>query len=90
MAQRRLVLSRPELRQPPGARAEGQLVNRQSGQVHRSTFETAIAADPDWILLTTRNQSRENPRIEPGYLYGNLYSARHGSMWSDGSRRRTE
>ncbi len=51
----------------------GQVQERKGGAFYRSTFEAALASQPDWIFITTWNEWWENTSIEPGQLYGDQY-----------------
>jgi hypothetical protein len=55
----------------PGRR--GLFQDRQNGSVYRSTFEAALASDPDWIFITTWNEWWEHTYIEPSELCGDQY-----------------
>jgi hypothetical protein len=54
-------------------RGGGQVQERLDGEYYRSTWEAAIAADPDWIFITTWNEWWESTQIEPSETYGDLY-----------------
>jgi len=45
---------------------------RHDGQTYRVLWEEAIAADPDWILITTWNEWHEGSEIEPSVEFGDL------------------
>jgi len=49
---------------------------RKDGQMYKMMFRTALAYDPDWILITSFNEWWENTHIEPGqtYRYQYLYA----------------
>jgi hypothetical protein len=52
---------------------EGTLQQRLNGDFYRSTWDAAIASDPDWIFITSWNEWWENTHIESGELYGDQY-----------------
>ncbi len=52
---------------------EGLVQDRENGDFYRSTFEAAIASDPDWIFITTWNEWWEHTHIEPSENFGELY-----------------
>jgi len=52
----------------PGIKAE-----RLAGKTYRVLWEEAIAADPDWILITSWNEWHEGSEIEPSLEYGDQY-----------------
>ncbi len=52
----------------PGINAE-----RMDGSTYRILWKEAIAADPDWVLITSWNEWHEGSEIEPSYEYGNKY-----------------
>jgi len=52
----------------PGLRTE-----RHDGQTYGVLWEEAIAADPDWILLTSWNEWHEGSEIEPSLEDGDKY-----------------
>lgn len=65
---------------------EGLLQERQNGDFYRSTFEAAIASQPDWIFITTWNEWWEHTYIEPSELYGDLYlqiTREYASEWKE-------
>lgn len=49
------------------------LKDRAGGDYYRSTWEAAIASNPDWIFITTWNEYQENTQIEPSQKYGDEY-----------------
>lgn len=55
----------------PGRR--GLFQDRQNGAFYRSTFDAALASDPDWIFITTWNEWWEHTYVEPSELYGDQY-----------------
>ncbi len=52
----------------PGLKAE-----RQGGRTYRVLWEQAIAADPDWVLITSWNEWHEGSEIEPSWEDGDKY-----------------
>ena len=52
----------------PGLNAE-----RQGGQTYRVLWEQAIAADPDWVVITSWNEWHEGSEIEPSWEDGDKY-----------------
>ena len=65
---------------------EGLLQERQNGDFYRSSFEAAIASQPDWIFITTWNEWWEHTYIEPSELYGDLYlqiTREYASEWKE-------
>ena len=52
----------------PGLNAE-----RQDGQTYRVLWEEAIAADPDWVIITSWNEWHEGSEIEPSREDGDTY-----------------
>jgi hypothetical protein len=52
---------------------EHSVVDRADGAYYRATFEAAIAADPDWIMITSWNEFGENTHIAPSVRYGDEY-----------------
>jgi hypothetical protein len=41
------------------------ITNRHGGQTYRILWEEAIAANPDWVLITSWNEWHEGSEIEP-------------------------
>jgi hypothetical protein len=60
---------RPDVRAP----APLHRVDRDNGNFFHSTFETAIASNPDWLILGSFNEWVEGSYIEPSMLYGDRY-----------------
>jgi hypothetical protein len=54
-------------------RTPGLRVERYRGDSYRYQWEEAIAADPDWILITSWNEWHEGSEIEPSEEYGTAY-----------------
>jgi len=52
---------------------QGRFQDRQNGAFYRSTWEAALASDPDWIFITTWNEWPEHTYVEPSQLYGDQY-----------------
>ncbi|MFP4055398.1 MAG: endo-1,3-alpha-glucanase family glycosylhydrolase [Candidatus Brocadiia bacterium] len=52
----------------PGINAE-----RQGGETYRVLWEQAIAADPDWVVITSWNEWHEGSEIEPSWEHGETY-----------------
>lgn len=52
---------------------EGFVRDREEGGYYRSTWNGAIASDPDWIFITTWNEYWENTHMEPSKKYGRQY-----------------
>ncbi len=52
----------------PGLKAE-----RHGGQTYRTLWEAAIAAAPDWVLITSFNEWHEGSEIEPSWEDGDRY-----------------
>lgn len=62
------------------------IVDREDGQFYRTTFDAAIASDPDWIMITTWNEFTEATNIEPSELYGDQYlqiTSEYVSAWKN-------
>jgi hypothetical protein len=47
--------------------------DRHNGETYRVLWEEAIAAHPDWILVTSWNEWHEGSEIEPSVQYGDQY-----------------
>jgi hypothetical protein len=52
---------------------EGLYRDRENGDFYRSTFDAALASDPDWIFISTWNEWWEHTHIEPSENFGELY-----------------
>lgn len=52
----------------PGLNAE-----RLDGVTYRVLWEEAVAADPDWVLITSWNEWHEGSEIEPSFEHGDRY-----------------
>lgn len=67
-------------------RAGGQVQDRQEGDFYRSTWEAALASDPDWVFITSWNEWWETTQIEPSESYGDLYlqlTREYVDRWKD-------
>ena len=62
------------------------VVDRANGALYEARWKAAVAAQPDWMLVTSWNEFWENTHIEPSRLYGRRYSSRTRT-WSDVFRR---
>jgi hypothetical protein len=54
-------------------RTPGLAVNRFDGELYRTQWEQAIAADPHWVLVTSFNEWHEGSEIEPSVEFGTKY-----------------
>jgi len=54
-------------------RKPGLQTERHDGQTYGVLWEEAIAADPDWILVTSWNEWHEGSEIEPSHECGDKY-----------------
>lgn len=54
-------------------RKPGRIADREDGQVYKILWEDAIAAKPDWILITSWNEWHEGTEIEPSIQYDDKY-----------------
>ena len=54
-------------------RKPGLVVPRWEGRSYRAQWEEAIAAAPDWVLVTSWNEWHEGSEIEPSREYGHRY-----------------
>jgi len=61
-------------------RTPGLSVERFDGASYRVQWEQAIAADPDWILITSWNEWHEGSEIEPSAELGHKYLKLTGEM----------
>ena len=48
-------------------------ISRFGGELYRSQWQEALAANPDWILITSWNEWHEGSEIEPSVEYGTHY-----------------
>ena len=53
-----------------GRPAPRPITERHGGQTYRVLWEEAMAADPDWILITSWNEWHEGSEIEPSFEDG--------------------
>jgi hypothetical protein len=65
------------------------LVDRASGGFFDAQWRAAVAAQPDWILVTSWNEFWENTHVEPSVRYGRQYQLRTRA-WSNAFRRRLQ
>ncbi len=49
------------------------LIERENRETYKKIWENALAADPDWILITSFNEWFEGTEIEPSEECGDLY-----------------
>ncbi|MFQ6093650.1 MAG: endo-1,3-alpha-glucanase family glycosylhydrolase [bacterium] len=49
------------------------ILDREDGELYRSTFDAAVGSDPHWIFITTWNEWWEHTYIEPSQLYTDQY-----------------
>ena len=49
------------------------VTNRWDGEIYRALWREAIAAGPDWVLITSWNEWHEGSEIEPSVEYGSLF-----------------
>lgn len=54
-------------------REPGVHVPRDGGETYRTLWREAIAAEPDWILITSFNEWHETSEIEPSDRHGTRY-----------------
>lgn len=54
-------------------RSPGLRLDRFEGKLYDIVWEEAIAADPDWVFITTFNELHEGSEIEPTLELGDLY-----------------
>ncbi len=54
-------------------RTPGIDAQRLDGETYRVLWEEAIAADPDWVLITSWNEWHEGSEIEPSWEDGDKY-----------------
>ena len=54
-------------------RTPGIRVARFKGRSYREQWRAAIAANPDWVLVTSWNEWHEGSEIEPSMEYGDAY-----------------
>jgi len=59
---------------------------REGGKYYRDIWQTAIASEPDWILISTFNRWDEGTEIEPSHEFGPQYldlTAQFAHQWKD-------
>jgi hypothetical protein len=49
------------------------VTDRWGGETYRVLWQEAIAARPDWVLITSWNEWHEGSEIEPSVEYGSLF-----------------
>jgi len=54
-------------------RTPGINARRQGGMTYEVLWDQAIAADPDWVLITSWNEWHEGSEIEPSWEHGDKY-----------------
>jgi hypothetical protein len=54
-------------------RTPGINARRQDGETYRVLWKQAIAADPDWVVITSWNEWHEGSEIEPSHEHGDKY-----------------
>ena len=54
-------------------RPDGFVRDRENGAYYRRSWEAALAAGSDWVVITSFNEWAEGSQIEPARSYGNLY-----------------
>lgn len=54
-------------------RSPGIRLKRFGGKAYRAQWRAAIAAKPDWVLITSWNEWHEGSEIEPSVEYGDAY-----------------
>jgi hypothetical protein len=54
-------------------RKSPQILEREDGEVYRSTWRQAIASHAPWVAITTFNEWHEGSDIEPSREYGDEY-----------------
>jgi hypothetical protein len=65
------------------------VVDRANGGFFEAQWSAAVAAQPDWILVTSWNEFWENTHVEPSVRYGHHYQLRTRA-WSNAFRRHRE
>jgi hypothetical protein len=48
-------------------------VDRQDGEFYDRQWQAALAANPDWVVITSWNEWAENTQIEAGQRFGEIY-----------------
>ena len=67
-------------------REPGLKVKRHGGQQYRAQWDEAVAANPDWVLLTSFNEWYEGSEIEPSLELGEKYlemTAKHAGRFRE-------
>ncbi len=54
-------------------RKPGLAVERFDGNLYRTQWDQAIAADPHWVLITSFNEWHEGSEIEPSWEFGDTF-----------------
>jgi glycoprotein endo-alpha-1,2-mannosidase len=54
-------------------RKPGLAVERHDGKLYRVQWEQALAADPQWVLVTSFNEWHEGSELEPSLEFGTQY-----------------
>lgn len=70
-------------------RTPGIDAKRQDGETYRVLWEEAIAANPDWVLITSWNEWHEGSEIEPSWEHGDKYikmTGKYASMFKNANR----
>ena len=67
-------------------RETAHVADRANGALYEARWQAAVAAQPDWILVTSWNEFWENTHIEPSVLYERRYQGRT-RIWSELFRR---
>jgi glycoprotein endo-alpha-1,2-mannosidase len=49
------------------------VTDRWGGETYRVLWQEAVAANPDWVLITSWNEWHEGSEIEPSVEYGSLF-----------------
>jgi glycoprotein endo-alpha-1,2-mannosidase len=49
------------------------VTERWGGETYRVLWEEAVAAHPDYVLITSWNEWHEGSEIEPSVEYGSLF-----------------
>jgi hypothetical protein len=54
-------------------RQSARVIDRAQGALYNAQWQAAVAAHPDWILVTSWNEFWENTHIEPSVRFGHRY-----------------
>lgn len=60
------------------------IVPRNNGATYRTSWQAAMASNPEWITITTFNEWFEGAMIEPSIHYGNQYldlTRKYATQW---------